>query len=74
MSKPTYDELVQAAAEYREGCCAAMRVMAGIDLAAGLLGDDVCARFQAECHSVGLKDGFGKRNDEIIYRAKEAMA
>ena len=67
MDKPTYDEVVTACKEYREGCCAAMRVIADIDR--GLPADTKIQRFVDECHAIGLVDGFGKRNDEILKRA-----
>ncbi len=69
--KPTYDELVTALREYREACCAAMRVLADIDTGQllGMPADTKIQRFADECHAIGLVDGFGKRNDDILKRA-----
>lgn len=72
MTKPTYEELLQACIEYREACCAGMRVLAGEDVARHLLGtDDQFERFAFEVRAAGVADGFGKRNDEVIRLARE---
>jgi hypothetical protein len=63
-TKPTYDELLKTASEYREACCAAMRVLAEFDTENILVN-----RFAEELHAIGLREGFGVRNDDVLRRA-----
>lgn len=72
--KPTYAELLAVAREYREACCAAMRVLADLDIGTfiGAPAESYQQRFIDELHSLGITDGFGKRCDEILKRAAQA--
>jgi hypothetical protein len=63
-TKPTYDELLKTASEYREACCAAMRVLAEFDT------ENILANsFAEELYAIGIREGFGLRNDEVLRRA-----
>lgn len=65
---PTEEQLLAALIEMREACCAAMRVIADIDIAKLLnLEAETCReRFADELQIVGVKNGFGKRADSLI--------
>lgn len=66
-------ELLAALIEMRNACTAAMRVVTDLD-AAHLLGADAETRQQRfidELHVSGVKDGFGKRADELIVKAQK---
>jgi hypothetical protein len=78
-TKPSYEEVVETARQLREGLCAAMRVIAEIDTwtlldqaIPGIRSETAQQRFVDEVHAIGLKDGFGKRCDDVLKRATES--
>jgi hypothetical protein len=72
MPKPTYEELLTTATQYREALCCAMRVIAELDVGTlvGCPSASAQQRFVDECHATGLVDGFGRRNDDVLNRAR----
>jgi len=77
-TKPSYEEVVEVARQYREACCAAMRVIAEIDTGTlldkaipGIRSETAQQLFIDEVHAIGLKDGFGKRCDDVLKRAAD---
>jgi hypothetical protein len=63
-TKPSYEEVVEGARQYREACCAAMRVLANASNAPRLM-----PKFTDELQRLGIEDGFGKRCDDVLKRA-----
>jgi hypothetical protein len=66
-------ELLAALKEMREACCAAMRVIAEIDIATklGIPAADYQQRFLDEAKLAGVSDGFGVRADALIRKLAE---
>lgn len=65
---PREQQLFDCLREMREACCAAMRVVADLDMAhsIGMDAETRQQRFIDELHAVGVKDGFGVRADRLI--------
>lgn len=63
-------EILASLSEMREACCAAMRVIAEIDIAKrmGMEASTYEQRFVDESRLVGVKDGFGVRADKLLKR------
>lgn len=71
---PLEIELLDALIEMREAMCASMRVIADIDTMHRLKASAEARqqRFVDELHVAGIKDGFGKRTDDLIHRLRPA--
>jgi hypothetical protein len=69
--KPTYQDVVAELLTCREAMCAAMRVIAEIDLGSqlGIPAETRQQRFVDELHALGIQDGFGKRIDDVLRSA-----
>ena len=65
--------LLASLREMREACCAAMRVIADLDMAKsiGFEAETRQQRFIDECKMVGVANGFGVRADSLIKELSE---
>jgi hypothetical protein len=72
LTAPTVRELFTALVECREATCAAMRVIADLDLGTqiGWPAETRVERFVEEVHALGITDGFGQRIDDLIARQR----
>lgn len=71
---PRERELLTSLIACREACCAAMRVIADIDMG-NLLGipeDTKFERFVSECALIGVPNGFGAKADTLIKSLRES--